>query len=47
MSALSPKADMLIVGINVCYVPYADVPLRIVAAHGGLLGFELATELVR
>ena len=24
MSALPPKADMLIVGINVCYVPIAD-----------------------
>jgi hypothetical protein len=25
MSALAPKADMLIVGINVCLVPEADV----------------------
>jgi hypothetical protein len=25
MSALSPEADMLIVGINVCYVPNADI----------------------
>jgi hypothetical protein len=25
MSALPPKADMLIVGINVCYVPLADI----------------------
>ena len=25
MSALPPKADMLIVGINVCYVPKADI----------------------
>jgi hypothetical protein len=25
MSALPPKADMLIVGINVCYVPIADI----------------------
>jgi hypothetical protein len=25
MSALPPKADMLIVGINVCYVPEADI----------------------
>jgi hypothetical protein len=25
MSALSLKADMLIVGINVCYVPLADI----------------------
>jgi hypothetical protein len=27
MSALSPEADMLIVGINVCYVPKADISL--------------------
>ena len=26
MSALPPKADMLIVGINVRYVPIADLP---------------------
>jgi hypothetical protein len=25
MSALPPEADMLIVGINVCYVPIADL----------------------
>ena len=25
MSALPPKADMLIVGIDVCYVPQADI----------------------
>ena len=25
MSALPPEADMLIVGINVCYVPIGDV----------------------
>ena len=25
MSALPPKADMLIVGINVCFVPEADI----------------------
>ena len=25
MSALPPKADMLIVGIDVCYVPIADI----------------------
>ena len=25
MSALPPEADMLIVGINVCFVPTADV----------------------
>ena len=25
MSALPPEADMLIVGINVCYVPIADI----------------------
>ena len=24
MTALPPEADMLIVGINVCYVPLAD-----------------------
>jgi hypothetical protein len=28
MSALPPEADMLIVGINVCYVPLADIVLR-------------------
>jgi hypothetical protein len=28
MSALSPEADMLIVGINVCYVPLADLKTR-------------------
>ena len=27
MSAAPPKADMLIVGINVCYVPIADIAL--------------------
>ena len=27
MSALPPEADMLIVGINVCYVPEADMLL--------------------
>ena len=26
MSALPPEADMPIVGINVCYVPKADIP---------------------
>jgi hypothetical protein len=25
MSALSPKADMFSVGIDVCYVPIADI----------------------
>ena len=25
MSALTPEADMLIVGINVCYVPITDL----------------------
>jgi hypothetical protein len=25
MSALPPEADMLIVGINVCYVPLANI----------------------
>jgi hypothetical protein len=25
MSALPPEADMLIVGINVCFVPLADI----------------------
>ena len=25
MSALPPEADMLIVGINVCYVPVTDI----------------------
>jgi hypothetical protein len=28
MSALPPEADMLIVGINVCYVPQADTRNR-------------------
>ena len=27
MSALPPEADMLVVGINVCYVPQADMGL--------------------
>ena len=26
MSALPPEADMLIVGINVCYVPITEIP---------------------
>jgi|RhiMethySRZTD1v2_1073278.scaffolds.fasta_scaffold1691481_2 hypothetical protein len=30
MSALPPEADMLIVGINVCYVPLTDICLAIV-----------------
>ena len=25
MSALPPEADMFVVGINVCYVPIADI----------------------
>jgi hypothetical protein len=29
MSALSPEADMLIVGIKVCYVPIADISSRL------------------
>ena len=33
MSALPPKADMLIVGIDVCYVPQADIHRN---AAGGL-----------
>ena len=43
MSALPPKADMLIVGIKVCFVPYADInpiaadrieePLEIAVRH--------------
>ena len=28
MSALPQEADMLIVGIDVCYVPLADVPIE-------------------
>ena len=28
MSALSPEADIFIVGINVCYVPIADIVSR-------------------
>ena len=28
MSALPPKADMLIVGINVCFVPKADMSAK-------------------
>ena len=28
MSALPPEADMLIIGINVCYVPLADITAR-------------------
>ena len=29
MSALPPEADMLIVGINVCYVPEADIRMAV------------------
>ena len=33
MSALPPKADMLIVGIDVCYVPIADItPTSVLAS---------------
>ena len=35
MSALPPEADMLIVGINVCYVPIADISVSI---HDTLCG---------
>jgi hypothetical protein len=38
MSALPPEADMLIVGINVCYVPFADMARR----QGGLTREDLA-----
>ena len=31
MSVLSPSADMLIVGINVCYVPQADIAAVLLA----------------
>jgi hypothetical protein len=34
MSALPPEADMLIVGINVCYVPRADMVLLKSSAAG-------------
>ena len=34
MSALPPEADMLIVGINVCYVPEADTGKNIPASQG-------------
>ena len=40
MSALPSEADMLIVGINVCYVPKADIRLRFV----GCPLEELTTE---
>ena len=33
MSALPPEADMLIVGINVCYVPIADISSGTVASQ--------------
>ena len=37
MSALPPEADMLIVGINVCYVPIADNrPIRHAVRFGDL-----------
>ena len=29
MSALPSEADMLIVGINVCYVPITDIPTNL------------------
>jgi hypothetical protein len=35
MSALPPEADMLIVGINVCFVPIADVRLLTSSADRG------------
>ena len=35
MSALSPEADMLIVGINVCYVPQADIAINLLALGVG------------
>ena len=47
MSALPSKADIRQRVEHVRFVAHADLPLRIVAAHGGLLGFELATGLVR
>ena len=38
MSALPPEADMLIVGINVCYVPIADIGVRELGRTGAPLG---------
>ena len=34
MSALSPEADIFIVGINVCYVPIADIDALVCGGEG-------------
>ena len=34
MSALPPEADMLIVGINVCYVSKADLGRHVISVVG-------------
>jgi hypothetical protein len=51
MSALPPEADMLIVGINVCYVPKADIK-RVTGKEVGLAkvrqsGSRLATRMAQ
>ena len=38
MSALPPEADMLIVGINVCYVPIADIAQQAASVAAGPVG---------
>ena len=43
MSALPPKADMLIVGINVCYVPEADISLGVTHPVHRLASWTLQT----
>jgi hypothetical protein len=51
MSALPPEADMLIVGVNVCYVPEADIfkSCRQVglAPRGSALRSRMPVECVR
>jgi hypothetical protein len=45
MSALPPKADMLIVGIDVCYVPQADIGINLLALGVGNGRDPFATPL--
>ena len=39
MSALPPEADMLIVGINVCFLPEADIRGSLAKAFMQCVGF--------
>jgi len=45
MSALFPEADMIIVGINVCFVPKADIKLPDLATELGHLSLALLCYL--